>query len=907
MVPTPPSARALRACGSLFTLLLAPGLLAAQATPPTGTRAERPRPVATAVERTSPVKLDGRLDDAAWAAATPVSEFTQQRPTEGAPATERTEVRFLFDDDAIWLGARMYDSQGRAGVTSRLARRDASVDSDILRIDFDPYRDRLRSVEFDVNPAGWRGDATDRDRSWDPVWEVATTIDSLGWTAEIRIPFSQLRFSRDSVQTWGLNLTRITHRTQERALWAFWGTKEPGGPAFFGDLAGLRMRGRPQRAELLPYVVTRDQRLGAADPQSPFYSRSPRDVRLGADMKYRLTSSFTLSATANPDFGQVEVDPAVVNLSAYESFFPERRPFFVEGRDVFDFGSPGCNINCGFGIFPFYSRRIGRAPQGAGLALGAGPFADVPQNTTILGAAKLTGRTASGYSVGVVNAVTREEFADVALEDGRRLRRPVEPLTNSFVGRVRRELRGGNLVVGGMLTSVNRRLGDSSLATLLSRSAQTAGVDVEASWAKRTYNFYGALSASRVAGDSLAILRVQRSSARYFQRPDRDPRGGGLFEDAYDPSATALGGGAAIARLDKRGGSWIWDLNASSFSPGFETNDLGFLQRTGYRWLNGSLGRRYTAPTRWYRELTWGTGTARYANFDGDVTGREAIAVVEATFPSYWTAFAGVQHDFATLDDRATRGGPVIGRAAGTGVFSNLSTDRRKRVVLRVGANGGRGDDGSRHASINLSATLKPASNVSLSVGPGFSSSTTTAQYVTSVADSTATLFAGRRYVFAHLAQRELYMGTRASVTFTPALSLELFAQPLIASGDYYDFKEFAAPRQLDRRVYGRDVGTVVTTRNDRGARRYVIDPDGGGPASAFGLGDPNFNFRSLRGTGVLRWEWQPGSTAFLVWTQTRSGSAPVGNLVFSRDRRELLDAPADNIFLLKISYLLGF
>lgn len=889
---------------TLCALFTAPGALAAQVAAG-DSAAAGPRPVATAVERSGPVRLDGRLDEAAWAAATPVTEFTQQRPNEGAPASERTEVRFLYDDEAIYIGARMFESLGAKGVTSRLARRDAGVDSDILRIDFDTYHDRLRSVEFDVNPAGWRGDASDFDRSWDPVWEVETQIDSLGWVAEIRIPFSQLRFSRETAQTWGLNLTRITHRNQERALWAFWGQKDPGGPAVFGNLEGIRITGRPDRVELLPYVVTRAQRLGTADRESPFYQRTPRDVRIGGDLKYLLTSSFTLSATINPDFGQVEVDPAVVNLSAYESFFSERRPFFVEGSDVFRFGNPGCNINCGFGLYPFYSRRIGRAPQAAGLAYAAGEFADVPQNTTILGAAKLTGRTQNGYSVGIVNAVTREETAEIARVDGSRFERPVEPLTNSFVSRVRRELRGGNLILGGMLTSVNRSLRDSALTTVLPGSAQTVGADVEATWNKRTYHFYGAVSASRVGGDSLSIVRLQRSSARYFQRPDRDVGRDGLFSDAYDPSATALTGSGAIARLQKQAGTWTWDMNAASVSPGYETNDLGFQQRAGWRWMNGSFGRRYTAPTRLYRERAWMAGAEQYMNFDGDVTGRDVTLFTDATFSNYWSGFVGVQHDFAVADDRRTRGGPVVGVGAGTAMFGSLATDRRKRMVLSANVNGHRDEEGGHHTSVSTGATLRPATNISLSAGPGFSTSTNASQYVTSVGDATASDFFGRRYVFARLDQRQLFMSVRGSMTFTPALSLEMFAQPLIASGDYYDFQEYAAPRGREKLVYGRDVGSIDTMVTD-GVTRYVIDPDAAGPAATFTVGNPDFNFRSLRGTGVLRWEWRPGSTAYLVWTQTRSGSDPVGDLVFGRDRRALMKAPSDNIFLLKISYWLG-
>ncbi|HEX8904448.1 MAG TPA: DUF5916 domain-containing protein [Longimicrobiaceae bacterium] len=442
----------------LSAALLLPGVARAQQTPAPASAAERPRPVATAVPRSGPVTLDGRLDEPAWQAAPPAGGFIQQRPNEGAPPTDSTEVRFLYDDEAIYIGARMFNARGASGVTSRLTRHDDIPASDILRIDFDTYHNKLHSVEFDVNPAGWRGDASDVDRSWDPVWQAEARVDSAGWTAEIRIPFSQLRFSRDSVQRWGLNLTRIEHRSQERDLWSFRRQNQPASPAFFGELQGMRIRRAPEHAELLPYVVARTQRLGSADPRSPFYDPHPSDVRVGADLKYLLTSSFTLSAAVNPDFGQVEVDPAVVNLSAFETFFPEQRPFFVEGADVFAFGNPGCNINCGLGLDLFYSRRIGRPPQGAGLAFAAGQFADVPQNSTILGAAKITGRTRSGYSVGLIDAVTRREVAEVAVDDTARVFQPVEPLTNSFVGRVKRELRGGRVVLGGIATAVNRSI-----------------------------------------------------------------------------------------------------------------------------------------------------------------------------------------------------------------------------------------------------------------------------------------------------------------------------------------------------------------------------------------------------------------------------------------------------------------
>ena len=890
-------------CAAL--VLIAPHVLGAQRDSVGRPIVARVRPTAVAARRTSAITLDGRLDDPAWGVATPITSFTQQKPNEGAPASERTEVRILYDDDAIWIGARMFDSHGRAGVTSRLTRRDDDPQSDVLRVDFDAYHDHLHSVEFDVNPASWKGDATDYDRSWDPVWEAVSAIDSLGWSTEIRIPFSQLRFSRDSVPVWGLNLTRITQRNQERALWSYWRRDEAGGPAFFGELTGLQVRGGQRHAELLPYVVTRARRLSTGDPASPFNSPRQSDVRVGADLKYLLTSSFTLSATINPDFGQVEVDPAVVNLSAYESYFPEKRPFFVEGSDLFDFGSPGCNINCGIGLNLFYSRRIGRSPQGASLAYAAGDFADVPDNTSILGAAKVIGRTTSGFSVGITDALSRRETARVALADGTRLAQPVEPLTNDFVGRVKRELRGGNLVLGGLLTAVTRTLTDPGLARMLPRSSLAGGLDGDAYWANHAYHLYAAVSASRSSGDSLAIGRLQQSSARYYQRPDRSASDG-HFASLYDPSSTALSGTGAIARLSKNSGDWIGDLNVASVSPGFNTNDLGFQQKADYRWLNGTVGRQFTTPAHFYRSLTLMAGGEQYWDFDHENTGRDVSSFMNVELANYWHGTAYFGRSFFTLNDRKARGGPVLADEASTFAFLGVSTDPRRAVLFSLHLNGGRDDDGAFNGSVRLGATLQPASNVRLSLGPGYGSSSATDQYVTTVADPTATAFFGHRYVFAHLDQRQLFMDTRANVTFTPALSLELFAQPLIASGRYFDYEEYAAPRTNSKRVYGRDMGTASRTTSGTGDTRYTIDPDGPGPASSFTLGSPDFNFRSLRGTGVMRWEWRPGSTAYLVWTQTRSDVASVGDLSFGRDRKALFRAPADNIFVMKVSYWLG-
>ena len=838
--------------------------------------------------------------------------FIQSEPNEGQPATQRTEVRFLFDAEALYVGARMHDSLGAAGVRTRLGRRDQQVDSDWLTLVFDTFHDHLGRAAFEVNPSGVKLDALamgdgGMDESWDPVWEVSTHIDSLGWMAELRIPFSQLRFSRETEQTWGVQIVRLTNRLNERAHFAFWTQQEVGGPSRYGHLEGLRITSRPQRAELLPYVVGRSSFIRPPRPDDPFNDGSLYDYRVGADLKYLLTSNLTLDATINPDFGQVEVDPAVVNLSAFETFFPEKRPFFIEGAGIFGFGRFSCffcsNVSS---LSLFYSRRVGRPPQGPLPA--RTEYSHVPEATTILGAAKITGRTAGGLSVGVLNAVTRRESASVIDTDGDRFDHPVEPLSNYFVGRVKRDYRGGGLVVGGIFTSVVRDLETDVLRRRLNRHAEAAGIDVVAAWNERRYSFTGQLATSLIAGDSAALLRAQTSSARYFQRPDRDVGSNGLFSSALDSGATTMKGYGGYARLAKEAGNFLWETSVNFRSPGFEVNDMAFLTSADYVWMNLNFFRQFTRPTRSYRRLFIIAGAQQQLNYDEDVTDRFVHGFLGGQARNYWDWNAFYIHRLQTLDDRATRGGPVVGRPATHTFFLNLSTDDRKPIVLRINPTYGWSAEGPRSYSASLDATIKPMSNVSISLGPAYSHSSSTQQYVATYDDSTAAEFYGRRYVFAHLVQRTLSMNTRVNVTFTPTLSFELFAQPFLASGDYFDFKEFSATRSLEKRRFGEAGSTIDTVRAADGHDGfYTVDADGASlRAPAHTFANPDFNLRSLRGNAVLRWEYRPGSTVFLVWTQRRADFAPLGDFDFARDRAALFRAHPDNVFLVKLNYWLG-
>jgi hypothetical protein len=870
-----------------------------------------PPPAVRAERASSEVRIDGRLDEAAWQAAQPATDFRQSQPNDGQPATQRTEVRFLYDDHALYVGARMYDDLGAAGVTSRLVRRDATPQSDLLTIIFDTYHDHLGRSQFQVNPSGVKGDAlamgaSSLDPSWDPVWEAATTVDSLGWTAELRIPFSQLRFPQDSVQVWGLQVVRMVDRLNERSHWSWWPVDETGGPSRYGHLEDLVIAAQPRRVELLPYVVAQSRHPRPGAPGDPFHSSHEATGRVGADLTWLLTSNLTLAATVNPDFGQVEVDPAVVNLSAFETFYAERRPFFVEGTGVFDYGSFWCffcsNVSS---LDMFYTRRIGRPPQGAALAHGAAQHADVPGNSTILAAAKLTGRTQDGWTVGALNAVTGREHARLA-RDGAFETMEVEPLSNYFVGRAKKDLRDGDIVLGGIATSVVRDLSSPGLAALLPSRAEGIGLDSEWWWRNKTYHLLAHAAVSSVSGSEAAMHRVQRSSARYFHRPDRTQGSNGLFSNRYDPDATWLRGWGAYARFAKDAGALRYETAANIRSPGFEVNDAAFITRSDYLWFNSNIFQRWSTPTQWYRNAAvMGGGQAQY-NFSGDRTDTQFHAYAGSELLNYWQLNAFVIRAMPYMDDRLTRGGPVV-RNTGTWYTSwFLGTDSRRPVVLATNPNYGVNDEGAHRYSLNASITMRPASNVSVSVGPSFNRSSSTHQYVTAVDDVTAAEFFGRRYVFADLVQRSLSMNTRVNWTFSPTLSFELFAQPFLASGEFSAFKEFARPRDSEKRAYGRDVGTIQEIVDATGRRIYTVDPDAGGPAAEFSFADPDFNLRSLRGNAVLRWEYRPGATLFLVWTQDRRDSAPTGDIHFRRDIDALFNAPAEHIFLLKANYRLG-
>ncbi len=891
-----------------FTCLLRAVPLAAQAATDTTSR-----PVATATRLIGTIDLDGRLDEPAWRHARAITRFRQYQPDEGAPASLPTEVLILYGPHALYIGARMREP---GGVVAPLARRDQLLDSngnngsfnslttDKLIIELDPYHNHLDDAWFEVNPAGVRGDQFDGDPSWDPVWQAATHVDSLGWTVEMRIPFSQLRFSRDSVQTWGLQIWRYLDRKNEHDMWSIRRQNQSTGPAFFGTLTGLHIPPQPRRVELLPYVVTAGsfKQTALGDPY-----QDGRTTRLaaGADLRGLLTSNLTLDATLNPDFGQVEVDPATLNLTAFETYYPEKRPFFIAGASNFSFGGMRCNFCNASMPDPFYSRRIGRPPQLDAWVSDHSAFAAEPDNTTILGAGKITGRTQSGYTIGLLDAVTNRETARYVPAPGAAQRSQiVEPYANYFVGRVQKQFDGGASTIGILLTSVARAMPDTVVRDALHRHAEEAGFDWLHTWHQHDYSWMGNALFSDVGGSPAAIAATERSSAHYFQRPDRRLASDGLFRTAYDTTATSLQGYSLFTRVGKDNGTLLWEAMTDVLSPGFEVNDLGYLQSADRVWFNGNVGTQATTPTRWYRNLAGTIGGYSQYDFEGDRTGMGLQAFYGMTFPNYWRLRLIGIHTVPALDPGLTRGGPLVERAGYNVGSVELSTDPRGRAVFdftvqnaaNIGAAG-------NELTLKPGVALKPAPSVFIQLSPTFDRSESAQQYVTAVPDPTATAFYGTRYVFAYVRTRTVSLDTRVNWTFTPNLTLQLYVQPFIASGAYSSFREFARPRALSTLVFGRDVGTISYNAD---SATYTVDPDGAGPACPFSFANPNFTTSSLRGTAVLRWQYRPGSTIYFVWTQERAGSSPSGTFDYASARSAILGDLPQNVFQVKATYWIG-
>ena len=846
----------------------------------------------------APPTIDGRLDEPVWRTAQLATSFTQQRPTPGAPATERTEVRVLYDNHALYVGMRMY-RRDRRNIAATVARRDYTGYSDWAQVMFDSYHDRRTAWRFAVNPAGVQKDVLEyddgngEDVSWDAVWEAAARIDSLGWTAEFRIPFSQLRFNvprqGEPPMEWGVDFIRDDASKNERDYWAPIPPAGPGFVSWFGDLMGLRDVPAPQRLELLPYTLGSDTRA-PGDGADPFFRPNDMSAKLGADIKYGLTANLTLTGALNPDFGQVEADPSVVNLTAFETFFPEQRPLFLEGEQFFTFniGFPFTGPGITFGNDqPFYSRRIGRAPHGSPPDLAT--YSDVPTATTILGAAKLSGKTQHGWSIGVLDALTRHEDASYTDSTRDLFSTPVEPLTNYAVARVSKDFRQGRSAIGGMFTAVDRNVGDGPLSWLTS-SAYALGFDGRHRFANDQYELDASGMGSWLQGAPASITRVEHAPGHWFQRPDAH-----YLHD--DTTRTSLGGFTSTTQLSKIGGNWRWSVAGLARSPGFEVNDIGFEQSAD--WLAGGAQIGYVSITPGRHVRDWNffaTGVTGWS-FGGErrLTGLNVNGGID--WLSNWSLSLGLTRQFSALSLDALRGGPALRIPALTTLQYTLATDTRRRLSATLQGSASRESETVGYVlDVNPVLDLRAGGRTELSLGPEVTRTDNPWQYI---AQPTASGMP--RYLLGRIRQMTVSLTARASYSFTPTLSLQVYAEPFISAGAYSEFKDVVRPRAA-RFTDRFHAFTPAELSYDDSSATYHVAP-AGDPSTGFVFANPDFNFKQFRSTTVLRWEYRPGSTIFVVWSQGRSLTTPIGTLNLDRDVGALFGANATNTLVVKVNY----
>jgi hypothetical protein len=828
------------------------------------------------------IDLDGRLDEATWQSAPPLADFVQKEPKEGDAPSDGMEVRFAYDSRALYVGARMR-SPGRSDIQAPLGRRDEGVKAEHLYVSLDTYLDRRTAYTFGVTAAGVRLDhyhATDnegdRDSGFDPVWEARTAIEDDGWTAEMRIPFSQLRYQQAERLVFGLNLDRWIPSRNEDVYWVLVRKSETGWASRFGELSGIEGIRPTRRLEVTPYAAGSSRVPEHPDPADPFATRTP-DARVGGDLKVGVGPNLTLDATFNPDFGQVEADPAEVNLSAFETFFPEKRPFFREGMELLR----------GQGGSYFYSRRIGAPPRAEVL----GDYVDYPRSVPILAAAKLTGRLSSGTSLGALAAVTGRSSARsfTAADDAIRSE-PVAPVASYGVARVQRDFGRNQSTAGLMLTGVHRDMdADDPLAAVYNRNAFSGGAD----WRLRfqeggAYELVGFAGFSHVAGEEEAIAAVQQTSARYFQRPD-------ISYVRLDPTRRSLSGYTWALGLTKRAGRhWLWSAQGSAQSPGYEVNDLGRVSTADGRSAQARLSYRETKPGRVFRSYQVNLSGVSEWSFGGDRQERFAVLNANATLRNYLRVFAFGGLSARAQDERATRGGPSMGTGQGYDVSGGLRNNMAAKTGWEV-ALGVSGDElGSRARFADLELSLRPSPRLQVSLEGSYSNVTSSRQYVSTVEGGRPETY-GSRYVFAFIDRATWSLQARLGFTFKPDLTLDLYMEPFAASGRYYDHGELRAPRSRELVTYGTE-GTGVALQPD-GTRVVTA----GGPP--FTLDNLDFNVLSFRSNLVLRWEWRRGSSLYVVWQQDRYGSEAIGDRIRARDMFRSITAPGDHVFAVKASF----
>lgn len=839
----------------------------------------------TTAWREGEIILDGKLDDEAWSQVEWGGDFVGHRPDFNVEPAQQTKFKILYDAKFLYVGIRALDNEPDK-IVKRMSRRDG-FDGDFVEINIDSYNDKRTAFSFTASVSGVKGDeyvsnnGNDWDSTWDPIWYLRTSVDDQGWVAEFKIPLSQLRFANKENHIWGIQFTRRIFRNEERSTWQAVDPNAPGWVHLFGELNGISGIKPQKQLEIQPYVLASLEKY-EKEEENPFRDTGQEfKGNVGLDAKIGITSDITLDLTFNPDFGQVDADPSAVNLSAFQLFFRERRPFFLEGSNLLSFRTSGSSNNL------FYSRRVGGRPHGSPDNV---EYMDFPNNTRILGAAKITGKNAKGFSWGVLESLTNREYADALYENGTRGEEVVEPYTNFLVARAQQDIDGGKTVVGAIATNVRRFNNRTNGLELLHDQATSAGIDIDHNFRGRKYGIELRAMFSRVDGTMGAIYQTQTASERFFQRPDNNYK-------EVDSTRTSLVGSAATLAFGKRSGNWRWTVGTNYKSPELVLNDAGFLRQTDdinyWAWTSYRINK----VTNLFRWQNYNINLEYNTDFGGAVTNQGVNVNMNWEFSNYWGFNQGVWVGGTSVSNADLRGGPSIRYPGNINYWYWIGTNSRKKVRVSFNNwfNWGQ-NDYNKSSGISLNINMRPMDALQISISPSVDWNRNELQYITQRE------FAGdTRYILGKVDQETYGMSLRANYNITPNLTLEFWGQPFISAGEYSEFKRVHLP---NAESYSKRFHLYENTQIlfDEENSMYEVYENGNSEPD-YTFDDPNFNVVQFRSNFVMRWEYIPGSTLFMVWANNGSYFDQSRNNNFSDLTSRLSGLTGNNTFLIKYTY----
>jgi len=876
----------------LVIAFLFPEAIYTQETTTTTNQTEKKIYHTKAIESNPPI-LDGLFDEPCWQSVGWTTNFIQREPYEGKKPSQETAFKILYDQKNLYVAFQCFDTEPDK-IEKRLSRRDG-FEGDWVEINIDSYFDKRTAFSFSITAAGVKGDelisndGSNWDASWDPIWYVKVNSDEKGWTGEAKIPLSQLRFAKKETHVWGIQVNRLDFRTQERSNWQFVERNNSSWVGSFGELHGISGIEPQKQLEIMPYIVAQAESFEKIEG-NPFATGNDQSFTAGVDGKIGVTSDLTLDFTINPDFGQVEADPSVVNLDGFQVFFGERRPFFIEGRNIFDYRVTSSEAGGPFGSDQlFYSRRIGGSPHGYP-SLGNNEFAKTPNNTTILGAAKFTGKTKDGLSIGIMESITAKEFAEIDYEGDRR-EEIIEPLTNYFVGRLQKDSKNGNRVIGGMFTATNRKLKDTGL-DFLHESAYTGGLDFLQRWKKKTWYASGNLVVSKVNGSTEAITNTQQSFERLYHREGADHL-------SLDTSLTSLFGHGGTLKIGRGGGGkrFNFDTGVTWRSPGLDLNDIGFLRSTDYLIHFAWAGYRIDKAFSIFQQVRFNYNHWFAWDFGGLNTYRGWNVNGHARFKNNYGIGSGCNIQPYDISTNMLRGGPAMRLSPNINNWMYAYSDQGKKDFFEYNMFHSWAFDQSSHAkNYSLFASYQPTKTLRITMGPNLSIRRNDVQYVNNIDHGDVT-----RYVNGTINQKTVSMSLRLNYTIKPNLTIQYYGQPFISRGRYDEFKYIANP--LEPKAENRYVAFEEKQINyDETNDLYEVDENEDN-ITDYEIYNPDFNFIQFRSNLVARWEYIPGSELFLVWSQGTTSFGNPEDKILPSLSQNLFSEKAHNIFLIKCTY----